>query len=398
VAEAKHAALVAVLKVEELEDAGQKDSNDWKQAAAAAGVAQRRQGVLEARRNLLAAELAQRSAIEKMKAETGKKVTAARDALAKAEKAAESPSYTPRATKSYPQTSTGRRLAFARWIADQENPLTARVAVNHMWLRHMGQAIVPRTFDFGKNGQRPSHPALLDWLAAELMDPSPLGGEGRVRGSPWSMKHLHRLIVTSATYRQASTPDDASLAIDRDNRYLWRMNSRRMEAEVVRDCLFYVAGKLDPAMGGPDIDHNQGLTLPRRSVYFRHAQEKQMEFLKIFDVASCTECYERKESVIPQQALALANSELAIRHARLIARSLSGDDEAFVRAAFTRVLVRPPTAEELTACASFIQEQAGRLPKTSGGDERTPSGDPAQRAREGLVQVLLNHHDFVTIR
>ena len=134
--------------------------------------------------------------------------------------------YTKRAVKTYPQESTGRRLAFARWIAHKENPLTARVAMNHIWLRHFGQPIVPRVFDFGRAGPSPSHPALLDWLAAEFME----------RG--WSMKAMHRLLVTSSTYRMASTPDADNLRLDPDNKYYWRMPSRRLEAEVVRDSLF----------------------------------------------------------------------------------------------------------------------------------------------------------------
>src|SRR5205807_5390147 len=138
--------------------------------------------------------------------------------------------------------------------------------------------------------------------------------------------------------------------LDRDNVYLWRMNSRRLEAEVVRDCIFYVAGKLDLKMGGPDIPHQQGLTTPRRSIYFQHAQEKQSEFLKIFDTAAVTECYRRKESIVPQQALALANSELTWKHAKLLARMLAdktgGDAGAFVTSAFERVLSRSPTGEE----------------------------------------------------
>ena len=156
-----------------------------------------------------------------------------------------STSYTrPCARRRYPATSTGRRLAFARWIADRSNPLTARVAVNHLWGRHFGRAIVPSVNDFGRNGQRPSHPALLDWLAAELMD----------RG--WSMKAIHRLIVTSATYRQDSRPEPADLARDPDNVFLWRWTPRRAEAEVVRDCVFAVAGTASTRrMGGPDIDH-----------------------------------------------------------------------------------------------------------------------------------------------
>src|SRR5207244_1927121 len=147
--------------------------------------------------------------------------------------------YSHRSLSSYPPTSTGRRLAFARWLTDTDNPLTARVAMNHVWLRHFGQAIVPSVFDFGRNGRPPSHPALLDWLAAEFME----------RG--WSMKAMHKLIVTSSAYRMASTPDATNAALDRDNKYLWRFVPRPLEAEAVRDCVFYVAGKLDPAMGGP---------------------------------------------------------------------------------------------------------------------------------------------------
>jgi hypothetical protein len=210
------------------------------------------------------------------------------------------------------------------------------------------------------------------------------------------MKRMHRLIVTSTTYRLASTTEPGNIAIDQDNKYLWRMPSRRLEAELVRDSIFYVAGKLDLTMGGADIDQNLGLTLPRRSVYFRHAQEKQMEFMKLFDAASCSECYQRKESVLPQQALALANSELVLTHARLIARQLAGktgdDAAAFVNAAFEQVLARPPTADELAECATFLKEQAQRL-----GQSKS-AADAALRARENLVQVLLNHNDFVTVR
>ena len=217
---------------------------------------------------------------------------------------------------------------------------------------------------------------------------------------------MHRLMVTSATYRMASTTDPASAALDRDNLYYWRMPSRRMEAEVVRDALFHLSGTLDLTMGGPDIDHAKGLVVPRRSLYFCHAQEHQMEFLKIFDTASVVECYQRTTSTVPQQALALANSELAVKHARLAARELSGklgaEHEPFVQAAFAQVLSRPPSAEELAECVSFLQEQMklygpSRNPAAV-VDERSPSPDPTVRARENLVRVLMNHHDFVTIR
>lgn len=302
------------------------------------------------------------------------------------------------ATK-YPATSTGRRLALARWITDRNNPLAARVAVNHIWLRHFGTGIVPTEFDLGKNGQPPSHPALLDWLADEFM----------ARG--WSMKHIHRLIVTSRAYRMDSQASAANLSRDRDNRYLWRTNVRRMEGEVVRDSLLSVAGQLDRTTGGPDIDHHLGMTSRRRSLYFRHAAEKQMEFLTLFDAASVTECYRRSESLVPQQALALANSSLALEQSRRLARSLSqklgtSDAAAFIRVGFEQVLSRPPTVEESAACVQFLHEQTALL---SAGKKLTASdgaavssvpaaADPAQRARENLIHVLMNHNDFVTIR
>ena len=397
--EARHAALLAAIHTEGLEDAGKQDSPEWKQAATETQRFQRQAAILEARRNVLAARQAERAAAPAARPEAMKKAADADAALTKAEadaKLPESTAYTHRPTTAFPKTSTGRRLALARWIADRDNPLAARVAMNHIWLRHFNQAIVPSVFDFGRNGRPPSHPALLDWMAAEFME------------HDWSMKHMHRLILTSNTYRMASTPDDADLALDRDNKYLWRMPSRRVEAEVVRDCVFYVAGRLDLTQGGPDIDQTLGMTVPRRSLYFRHAAEKEMEFLKLFDSATVTECYQRKESILPQQALALSNSDLVTQHARLIARALGakiGDDPAaFSTAAFERVLARPATAEERDECVAFLKEQtrkhaeAKAPPAPLDADGKAPASDPALRARENLVQVLFNHNDFVTVR
>ena len=225
------------------------------------------------------------------------------------------------------------------------------------------------------------------------------------------MKHIHRLIVTPATYRMASTPAETALAADPDNQYFWRMNSRRLEAELVRDNVLWVADQLDQTFGGPDIDHMLGLTSKRRSLYFRHAAEKQMEFLKIFDVASVGECYERKESVVPQQALALANSELAIVQSRSLARSLAArvgsDPAAFAAAAFGRVLARPATTAELEISRQFLIEQERLFRENSSQvasattdpvDVTRPAADPAVRARENLVHALVNHNDFVTVR
>ncbi|MEQ8789927.1 MAG: DUF1553 domain-containing protein [Pirellulaceae bacterium] len=370
VVQAEVALLAAVKQVEQSDEKKRKEAND--------NVAKADKALAEARKKLAAATQASDKPTEK---------------------------YTP-VDKQYPRTSTGRRLALAQWITDRNNPLTARVAVNHIWLRHFGAPLVDNVFDFGLRSPRPRHAELLDWLAVELVE------------SGWSMKHLHRLIVTSAAYRMQSSTRGASpanLDLDPDNHWLWRMNSRRLEAEVVRDATLAVAGSIDLAEGGPDIDHEIGQTSRRRSVYFRHAYEKKMKFLELFDVASENECYRRSESVIPQQALAMANSPLSLAQARLLARRLSqaiadGDsaasDDAFVRLAFAQVLSREATAEELATCRAFLSQQAELLSDAASlttfaageASQVAPSSDPALRARENLVHVLLNHNDFVTLR
>jgi hypothetical protein len=197
------------------------------------------------------------------------------------------------------------------------------------------------------------------------------------------------------------------MAGDPDNLALWRFAPRRVEAEVVRDAIFYVAGRLDLTLGGPDVPHQQGLNVPRRSLYFQHAAEKQMELLRIFDAASVSECYQRKQAILPQQALALVNSDLTWRHARLTARDLAREANsptAFITAAFERILSRSPTREEQEACARFLREQEARFAAAKSNivpldkDGNLPASAPTIRARENLVQVLLNHHEFVTIR
>jgi len=401
-----HAALLKTIEVERLEDAGKQNTDEWKTLATATLDAQRKAAEALARFALLDAE-AKLASAKAGNAAAKKTLDAAQKALEKAVADLKLPlttNYTKRTVTTYPAESTGRRLAFARWLADTQNPLTARVAVNHIWLRHFGQAIVPSVFDFGKNGRAPSHPALLDWLAAEFMQSSEAATRSGAR--PWSMKHLHRLIVTSATYRQSSTPDAANTKIDRDNKYLWRYPPHRLEAEAVRDCVFHVAGKLDLTRGGPDIDYTLGLKTPRRSLYFRHAAEKQMEFLQLFDAANVTECYERQHSIVPQQALAMMNSEVALKHARILARSIaakSNEPDAFTVAAFEHILSRGPTDAERAECTTFLDSQtkANQATKLSGGnvaDGSQASNDAAQRARENLVHALMNHHEFVTIR
>lgn len=290
-----------------------------------------------------------------------------------AERSRTDANYTPVGDR-YPSHSTGRRLALAQWIVHPDNPLTARVAVNHLWMRHFGTPLVENVFDFGLRSPRPLHADLLDFLASELIE------------SGWSMKHLHRLILTSHIYQQSSYSDAATVAhnaaIDPDNRYYWRTNTQRLEAEVIRDSMLFVSGQLDVTLGGPDIDFEQGEEVPRRSLYFRHAYEKQMLMMTIFDAASPNECYRRSPSIIPQQALALSNSPLSFRAARRLAESLEAQKLApreRIEQGFLRVLSRSPTAAELAACTEFL------------------SSDD-QVSLENLMHVLLNHNDFVSVR
>lgn len=367
------------------------DESKWKVLAIAATKAERQVSVLKAAETVLMVERA--TPVDAAKLAAAKK--AHESALANSMK--DDTNYAP-LVKADPAGSTGRRLALAKWITDSKNPLTARVAVNHIWMRHFGTPLVPSVANFGLIGKKPSHPELLDWLAVEFVD------------SGWSMKHLHRLMVTSQAYQLSSVNADGPNKIaDPDNRYYWRANPRRMEAEVVRDSLLAVAGQLDSSMGGPILDEKLGQTSRRRSVYFRFNTEYKMQFLDQFDAASPTECYERRESVIPQQALALHNSVLALNASRelatqILARSITA--APFISLAFEYVLGRHPTPEEKNRCETFVLEQAklyqqpAKLSPFPAGPAGVipPSTDPAQHAREDLIHVLLNHNDFVTIR
>jgi hypothetical protein len=388
---------------------------DVKTLALAAGKAQRQLALAQAQEQQLAAtqELARANAALKPEdaatrdavTAAQKKVDEAATALATAHAALAAPSaeYQPLGDQ-LPRTSTGRRLALARWITERNNPLAARVAINHIWLRHFGSPLVDNTFDFGLRSPHARNQPLLDWLAVELMD----------RG--WQMKHIHRLLVTSNAYRMESTAQDAvaaNIEKDPDNKFLWRMNPRRLEAEAIRDALFYTAGTLDLTRGGPDLAYTLAPTTPRRSLYFQHASEKQARFLELFDAASMNECYRRSESVVPQQALALANSDTSRDQSRVVARKLSEivskdpePDHAFVQFAFERILGRKPSSAEVGECGKFLLAQTELLKKPdeliafTGGAKPTveASSDPIQRARENLTLVLLNHNDFVTIR
>jgi hypothetical protein len=399
-AAAKLATLKALFEIEELEDGGQKDSEQWTSSAKQLVELQRQVAITDAHWKMsigaaavtkadvaFATAKKDKNKVSETKATRSlaaakKSVAAAQKSLATAEKALAAEvttKYVPRKQSTYPDKSNGSRLAFAKWITARENPLTARVAMNHIWLRHFGQPIVPTVNEFGGNGRLPTHPALLDWLAGEFM------------ARDWSMKKLHRLIVTSATYRMSSLFNAKNATADPDNLFLWRMPTRRMEGEVVRDNLLHIPGRLDRTMGGPDIDNKLAQKSMRRSVYLRHAHEKLVEFVQIFDGPSVSECYMRENSVKPHQALALANSPLTVDGSSKLAKQLhektEGLPESFIEAAYLTVLARYPMPEEEALCRSFL------------GNGQPDSTTPATLPRcEKLINVLFNHNDFIAIR
>ncbi|MCH7729235.1 MAG: DUF1553 domain-containing protein, partial [Planctomycetes bacterium] len=286
-----------------------------------------------------------------------------------------------------PTKSTGRRTALARWVTDRKNPLTARVAVNHIWLRHFGQPLVDPVTDFGRRTKAPPQQKLLDWLAVEFME------------SGWSMKHLHRLMVTSEAYKLSTSAlgsDEMTVQNDPDNDFYWRRKPVRMESQLLRDSLLHLAGALRMQIGGPTIDPNADDVVFRRSLYFTHSRDHLHKFLSMFDDADILRCYRRSESIVPQQALALANSKLAMSMARQLTAKLSrptGEvaDDQFIAIAYETVLCVEPTPAELALCRDAIAQTKAVLIKR--GHPR-----PDLRARENLVHALLNHNDFITIR
>ncbi|MFO0850668.1 MAG: DUF1553 domain-containing protein [Gemmataceae bacterium] len=253
-------------------------------------------------------------------------------------------------------TEGDRRAALARWLTDPAHPLVWRSVVNRVWQYHFGRGIVDSPNDFGKMGQSPSHPELLDWLAADFRDH---GG---------SLKRLHRQIVTSAAYRQAVVHDPARAKLDADNRLLWRQNRRKLEAEEVRDAVLAVAGKLDLTTGGPGFQdfvvekpehsphYQYHLHDPddprshRRSVYRFVVRSKTQPFLTALDCADPSLSVDRRtEGVTPQQALALLNNRLVramSRHFAARVEGLATDTPGRVTAAVRLALGRDPTPAE----------------------------------------------------
>ncbi len=315
-----------------------------------------------------------------------------------------------------PQGKEPTRLDLARWIVSRENPLTARVTVNRIWQRYFGLGLVETENDFGTRGAAPSHPKLLDWLAAEFME------------SGWDLKHLHRLIVTSATYRQTARVLPQHLRRDPRNRLLAHVPRLRLEAEVIRDAALCAAGVLSRKIGGPGVyppqpkevyrftqvkkpwPESRGEDRYRRGMYIYFWRSSPYPFLITFDAprANVT-CTRRVRSNTPLQALALANDQQFVELAQLFAlrvlRQGGSQDRDRLLLAFRLALVRPPDEHELQLLADHLQQQRAyyrqepqeaKALTLAARAEKEQVPLPEFAAWSSLCRVLLNLDEFIT--
>jgi hypothetical protein len=273
------------------------------------------------------------------------------------------------------------RLELARAIASRDNPLTARVIVNRVWLHHFGKGLVRTPSDFGMRSDPPSHPELLDYLA------------GRFMAEGWSIKQLHRLILLSSAYQQSSIASADAQRIDVENRLLSHMNRRRLDFEGMRDALLFVSGRIDLRMGGPAVEMFEGKMSNRRSVYGFIDRQNLPGLLRTFDFANPDASNpQRFETTVPQQALFLLNSPFVMEQARQLVKrgeiASAALPEAKVRALYRVVLGRPPDGEELTMGLRFLQLAAA---------ETAPGGAQGLAPLERYAQVLLLTNEFMFV-
>ena len=311
------------------------------------------------------------------------------------------------------------RLDLAKWIVDPENPLTPRVTVNRIWQQYFGRGIVETENDFGTQGILPTHPELLDWLASELIQPT----DKYVK--PWSLKHIHRLIVTSATYRQSSKVRGDLANVDANNKLLARQNRMRLDSEIVRDVALTASGLLNDKIGGPSVFPPQpagvmtlgqskrewkpsaGADRYRRGLYTFFWRATPHPALTVFDAPDgFSTCTRRIRSNTPLQSLTLLNDEAYVEFSQAMAAKLlkePGNDDERITRAFRYCLSRPPSAEEKQRLRDLLNAEMAALKKTPEDVNRIVGSKPPENtdlvqlaAWTTVSRVILNLDETIT--
>ncbi len=328
--------------------------------------------------------------------------------------------------------SPGRRTALAEWITRPANPLTARVLVNRAWHYHFGKGIVGTPNDFGKMGEAPTHPELLDWLAVTFSSPaSPNANDPKSAGLGWSLKKLHYLIVTSSTYRQSSALDKTNAAVDPDDHLLWRYRPHRMDAETLRDTALQASGLLNLKMGGdairipiePEVYENiftegepdnlwpvapDAADHVRRSLYLMRKRNVRLPMLAVFDQPDLMNpCGARLQSVHALQALTLVNSDFMVSQSRKLAKRVideAPDIKRSVDLMFQLTLGRSPSAQEAARAEKFLEMQtklaeqsATQGTKIADFETHRHMSRAAKAAWADLCLATLNLNEYLTI-
>lgn len=290
------------------------------------------------------------------------------------------------------RVSTGRRTALAKWVASAENPLFARVMVNRVWQHHFGTGLVATVDNLGVSGAKPTHPELLDYLAAEFIR------------NGWSIKQLHRLVMKSMVYRQSCTPREDLHNVDADNRLLASFPLHRLDAEAIRDAMLQISGELDSRSEGPYVpskrtpedivvieDKTHGAF--KRSIYLQQRRTQVVTFLQLFDAPSMvTTCGMRSPTTVPLQSLAQLNSEFTRARSKAFAARLileaGNDTSKRLELAFRLTCSRPPTTDERTLCEKFLARQREVFAKEKDADTR---------AWTDLCQMLFASNAFLYV-
>jgi hypothetical protein len=320
------------------------------------------------------------------------------------------------APKDATRATSGRRLALAKWLTGERNPLTARVLVNRVWMNHFGRGLVNTPADFGTLGEKPSHPELLDWLTRDFVS------------AGWRLKRLHKLMMTSTAYRQSSARDPRKSEVDPEGRLYWRISVRRLDAETLRDRILATTGVLSRKIFGPSVPVKEdavgqvvvGVDLPagsdplgheafRRSMYIQVRRSQPLAMLHVFDQPVMeTNCERRTVSTVATQSLMLMNSEFILQQAGFFAarirKQAGGDLSAQVQTAWQLAFLRAPEPSELEQALTFLAAQAEPAPIAAAASTPQAGTNPPPAAAASaadplasLCQILLSTNEFLYI-